>query len=153
MPELEELHVDGNGIGKFGVSALVFASTKGAFKKLQLLSLGRNQLGDEGMIALAIALGDKAWAKLQTLNVDENGISDSGIITFSRYIAADPTVLPSLEELKLGGNPITDTGITAFSNALESEALQKLEVVFVDAQMIPLLDDICRRRNITIYDD
>ena len=106
-PELQELYLNDNGIGVYGVEALKLPAT------LQVLELRYNTLGDSGMQALA----PKLPAALQHLDLSYNDIGNEGVKVFASYMPANIQRL-AFNSTYHSCNKIDDEGIKMVAQKL-----------------------------------
>mmetsp|Transcript_31141 Transcript_31141/g.50856 ORF Transcript_31141/g.50856 Transcript_31141/m.50856 type:complete len:457 (+) Transcript_31141:78-1448(+) len=121
-PQLEELGLQGSGMGRNGCVALA-TLLRWRATELHTLNLSYNGIDDEGVEALTLALANSRH--LHTLALSSNSsISIRGWWALSTFLSAPSS---NLQELFLACNDIGDEGVVAFAGALtKNHALKKL---------------------------
>jgi uncharacterized protein (TIGR02996 family) len=143
-PELEELWLTSNPLGRAGAVRLARTSL---WSRLRRLSLFDCHIGDDGARALADAgstrlawldLGENGfgpaaadalarspslWAQLTELNLADNVLGDEGACAL-----AESPQLAGLRVLNLDGNDINDAGATALARSPHLEQIRSLKL-------------------------
>lgn len=110
LQELQELHLQRNGLAKRGTVAL--APAVGELRALRVLNLAQNELGDVG--AHAISQHAAGLAHLEALDLSSNGVRGLGAAAAVDAAAA----LPHLRLLALDGNAVGEDGVAEVVAAL-----------------------------------
>ncbi|EKX48265.1 hypothetical protein GUITHDRAFT_136783 [Guillardia theta CCMP2712] len=117
---IKRLELDGNYVGRMGISRLSVALTH--CRNLTFLSLGRNLIGDKGIGHLVSSL---LFCPLQHLDLSINYIGAEGAAKLASVLPH----LSMLEVLILFGNPLKDEGVEKISKVLlQCFLLQRLDL-------------------------
>ena len=107
------LHLSHTRLGPAGAEALSAALRRGALPQLELLWLMGNPIGKQGMAALAPAL--RNLSALASLHLAGCDVGDEGVASLVANLGKDD--FKKLEDLFLVKNNITDTGGRALVSA------------------------------------
>lgn len=117
---LEELHMQNNGIGDLGATAVVKLLNKNK-NRLKVLGMGSNAIGDAGGVAIGSALQSNVG--LTRLGLFRNKMSNTGVDALASGCEKHPT----LQVLDVSGNPFGLPGAEAIAQMLhENTVLQEL---------------------------
>ncbi len=147
MPALEDLLLEGNGLGNSGAQALARELRGGqSCRRLKTLNLALNGIGASGARELAVMLAggcgpgrlsphytQRAGELLECLSLDGNLIGPMGTLYVARAFLAG--ACPRLRALHLRNNDLRAEGLAELLNAFGAGACPKLSVLCLESNM------------------
>lgn len=127
---LQELNLEGIGLGANGIMLLYNLFINGFFKNLELLNISHNSIGSEGMIVIASLFSIMNFPALKKLDLSYNNINHDGIFYFWMQTKFNP--FPNLIYLNLSGNPMDIYSIQLIANGLKYNAFGMLQTLLLN---------------------